>query len=517
MNKSTYFLTIDNGTQSVRAMVFDQVGTLVAKSKVDIEPYFSTQPGWAEQEADYFWAALCKACQQLWPILSFSRNDISGVSITTQRATAVAMDENNDPLRPAITYMDQRQVYTKPKLGFVESALMTAIKAKSFVDQVHQQAEASWMAQNEPDLWQRVTKFLLLSGYQTYKLTGQYTDAIASQVGYVPFDFKTLSWAAKNDWKWRAVPITADMLPELKPAGDVLGYISAEAAEQTGIPAGLPLISSGSDKACEVLGTGCLDAETGSLSYGTMATLNITSNQYLEAISYHPAYPGVIPDTFNVEVMVERGYWMINWFKQQFGLHEQTVAKQRGVAPETLFDDLLNAVPAGSMGLTLQPYWGTGTNSAGTEARGAIIGFNDSHTRAHIYRAMVEGLTYALREGKELLEKRSGKTLRRLVVSGGGSQSDQIMQITADIFGMPVERPHTYEASGLGAAIATAVGTGTHDDFATAVEQMTHVADRFEPAPANHQLYDKLYHQVYKKMYSQLKPTYQAIQSITGR
>ena len=517
MNKSTYFLTIDNGTQSVRAMVFDQVGTLVAKSKVDIEPYFSTQPGWAEQEADYFWDALCKACQQLWPMLSFSRNDISGVSITTQRATAVAMDKNNDPLRPAITYMDQRQVYTKPKLGFVESALMTAIKAKSFVDQVHQQAEASWMAQNEPDLWQRVTKFLLLSGYQTYKLTGQYTDAIASQVGYVPFDFKTLSWAAKNDWKWRAVPITADMLPELKPAGDVLGRISPEAAEQTGIPAGLPLISSGSDKACEVLGTGCLDAETGSLSYGTMATLNITSNQYLEAISYHPAYPGVIPDTFNVEVMVERGYWMINWFKQQFGLHEQTVAKQRGVAPETLFDDLLNAVPAGSMGLTLQPYWGTGTNSAGTEARGAIIGFNDSHTRAHIYRAMVEGLTYALREGKELLEKRSGKTLRRLVVSGGGSQSDQIMQITADIFGMPVERPHTYEASGLGAAIATAVGTGTHADFATAVEQMTHVADRFEPAPANHQLYDKLYHQVYKKMYSQLKPTYQAIQSITGR
>ena len=160
MNKSTYFLTIDNGTQSVRAMVFDQVGTLVAKSKVDIEPYFSTQPGWAEQEADYFWAALCKACQQLWPMLSFSRNDISGVSITTQRATAVAMDENNDPLRPAITYMDQRQVNTKPKLGLVESALMTAIKAKSFVDQVHQQAEASWMAQNEPDLWQRVTKFL---------------------------------------------------------------------------------------------------------------------------------------------------------------------------------------------------------------------------------------------------------------------------------------------------------------------------------------------------------------------
>ena len=133
-----------------------------------------------------------------------------------------------------------------------------------------------------------------------------------------------------------------------------------------------------------------------------------------------------------------------------------------------------------------------------------------------MYRAMIEGLTYALREGKELLEKRSGKPLRRLVVSGGGSQSDQIMQITADIFGMPVERPHTYEASGLGAAIATAVGTGIHPDFETAVSQMTHVADRFEPVPANQHIYNELYNKVYKKMYGHLKPGYQAIKSIVG-
>jgi sugar (pentulose or hexulose) kinase len=472
MKKPTYFLAIDNGTQSIRAMIFDQAGTLIAKSKVDIEPYFSKQPGWAEQEAGYFWSSLCEACQNLWPMLDFPREDIAGVSITTQRATAVAMGADNQPLRPAITYMDQRQVDTKPALGGFESALFKAVKAKDFVDLVHQQAEASWMAQEEPELWKQVDKFLLLSGYQTYKLTGAYTDAIASQVGYVPFDFKALDWAAAKDWKWRAVPITPEMLPELKAAGEILGHISSEASEQTGIPAGLPLISSGSDKACEVLGTGCLDAETGSLSYGTMATLNITSDKYLEPIAYHPAYPGVIPGSFNVEVMVERGYWMVNWFKQQFGLREQTIADETGVAPETLFDELLKAVPAGSMGLTLQPYWGTGTNSAGPEAKGAIVGFSDVHTRAHMYRAMIEGITYALREGKELLEKRSGKKLRRLVVSGGGSQSDQIMQITADVFGMPVERPHTYEASALGAAIATAVGTGAHPDFETAVALM---------------------------------------------
>ena len=155
MNKPAYFLAIDNGTQSVRAMIFDQLGTLVAKSKVEIEPYFSTQPGWAEQEADYFWTSLCEACQQLWPMVDFPIEQIIGVSITTQRATAVAMGSDNQPLRPAITYMDQRQVDTQPQLGALESALMSLIKAKGFVDQVHQQAEASWMAQEEPQLWDR--------------------------------------------------------------------------------------------------------------------------------------------------------------------------------------------------------------------------------------------------------------------------------------------------------------------------------------------------------------------------
>jgi sugar (pentulose or hexulose) kinase len=516
MTKPTYFLAIDNGTQSIRAMIFDQQGTLVAKSKVDIEPYFADQPGWAEQEAEYFWSSLCQACNQLWPMLDFPREEIKAVSITTQRATAVTMGADHKPVRPAISWLDQRAVETKPELGAFESALMSLVKAKSFVDMVHQQAEANWIAQEQPQLWQQVDKFLLLSGYQTFRLTGQYTDAVASQVGYIPFDFKTLGWASKNDWKWRAVCITPQMLPELKPAGEALGYISQAAADESGIPAGLPLIASGSDKACEVLGTGCLDAETGSLSYGTMATLNITSDKYLEAIAYHPAYPGVMPNSYNVEMMVERGYWMVSWFKQEFGLHEQTIADQTGVAPETLFDELLEAVPAGSMGLTLQPYWGGGTNHAGPEAKGAIVGFTDAHTRAHLYRAMIEGLTYALREGKELLEKRSGTALKRLVISGGGSQSDQVMQITADIFGMAVERPHTYETSGLGAAMAAAVGTGVYSDFPTAVAQMSHVADRFEPQPDNQAIYQALYNDVYKKMYRHLKPTYEAIRSITG-
>ena len=231
-----YFLSIDNGTQSVRAMVFDGQGQLIAKSKIEIEPYFSNQKGWAEQNAEYFWNSLCQACLELWPKLSISKESIAAVSVTTQRATIVPMGIDNQPLRPAISWLDQRQVQTKPKLGKLESVIMGIIGAKPLVDLMHAEAEANWIQQNEPEIWKQVHKFLLLSGYHNYKLTGNYKDAVASTVGFVPFDYKTQEWADQKDWKWRAMPIRSEMLPEVLPAGSVLGEITEAAAEQTGIP-----------------------------------------------------------------------------------------------------------------------------------------------------------------------------------------------------------------------------------------------------------------------------------------
>jgi sugar (pentulose or hexulose) kinase len=229
-----------------------------------------------------------------------------------------------------------------------------------------------------------------------------------------------------------------------------------------------------------------------------------------------PPFPAAIPDHFNTEVMIYRGFWMVSWFKQEFGLREMQRAKELGVEPEVLFDELVNSVPAGSMGLMLQPYWTPGIREPGLEAKGSIIGFGDVHTRAHIYRAILEGLAYALRQGKEQIEKRSRSKITRLRVSGGGSQSDAAMQLTADIFGLPAERPHVYETSGLGAAIDCAVGLGLHPDFPTAIAAMTRVGQVFEPNPQAQQIYERLYREVYQRMYRQLKPLYQSIRKITG-
>ena len=207
---------------------------------------------------------------------------------------------------------------------------------------------------------------------------------------------------------------------------------------------------------------------------------------------------------------------MVEWFKREFGQHEVSRAASRGIAPEVLFDDLVRSVPAGSMGLILQPYWSPGIKIPGPEAKGAIIGFGDVHTRAHLYRAILEGLAYALREGAERTASRTGVPLTTLRLAGGGSQSEAAVQLTADVFGLPVARVHTHETSGLGAAIDAAVGLGLHPDVQAAAAAMVRVGEVRDPDPATHAIYDDLYRGVYRPMYDRLKPLYREIRRITG-
>ncbi|PID44464.1 MAG: carbohydrate kinase [Proteobacteria bacterium] len=509
-------LAIDNGTQSVRALLFDTKGNLLGKGKQELEPYFSDRPGWAEQHPDYYWQSLKSACDKLWASIDIDKSTIRGVSVTTQRGTVVNLDKNGEPLRPAIVWLDRRTCPVDKPMGGLWGVLFKAAGVQDIVKGFREKCQANWILKEQPEIWQKTHKYLLLSGYLNYRLTGEYKDSVGSQVGYIPFDYKKLKWAGKSDWRWSALPLTPDMLPELVQPGKQMGTITREAAQHTGIPEGLPVIASASDKACEIIGSGGNAPSVACMSYGTTATINTTSHRYVEPTRFMPPYPSGIPGAYCTEVMIYRGFWMVSWFKKEFGLREQRIAEERGIEPEVLFDELVQSIPPGSMGLTLQPYWSPGARDPGPEAKGAVIGFGDVHTRAHLYRAILEGLAYGLREGKERIEKRSGVKIEKLRVAGGGSQSDVAMQLTADIFGLPAERPHTYETSGLGAVIDAAVGLGIYQDFDQAVAAMTRVGETFHPKPENVRIYDRLYSEVYLKMYRQLRPLYQSIRDITG-
>lgn len=506
-------LAIDNGTQSVRALVFDPRGNLLASQRVPIEPYYSTAPGLAEQDPEVFWRAVCDACQGLWA-QGVDKSSVVAITLTTQRSTVVNVDKNGKPLRPAIVWLDQRRTEGLKPVGGLWGAAFAVAGASETVAYLQAEAEANWIRTHQPDIWKQTHKYLFLSGYLTWRLVGQFVDSVACQVGYVTFDYKAQAWSKWWDWKWQAVPMELRILPDLVPAASPLGQICAEASSATGIPQGLPLIAAAADKATEVLGAGCLEPHIGCLSYGTTATINTTHKRYIEVIPLLPPYPAAVPGRYNFEIQIYRGYWMVTWFKHQFGLREQKLADEQGIEAEALFDNLIRSIPPGSDGLVLQPYWSPGLRFPGPEARGAVIGFRDVHTRAHLYRAILEGLAYALREGAERTFKRSGVPITELRVAGGGSQSEAALQLTADVFGLPASRPHVYEASGLGAAIDAAVGAGLHPDFSAAIREMTRVRDTFEPNARVHAAYDELYEGVYKKMYGRLKPLYERMRAI---
>jgi sugar (pentulose or hexulose) kinase len=511
MRDKPSILAIDNGTQSVRALIFDDRGNLLFKSRIPLQPYYSARPGWAEQDPEYFWDAICQALKSLWSEQGADPADIGGVAVTTQRTTMVNLDARGHPLRPAIIWLDQRRTDCFPSLGPVRRMLFGLLGMGNAVRLFQSKAADNWIFANQPAVWAKTSKYLLLSGFVHFMLTGQYKDSSGSQVGYLPFDFKRLAWAGKGNWKWKALRVTRSMLPDLVSPGEILGRISDRAAEETGLLRDTPVVAAATDKACEVLGSGCTAEDQACLGYGTTATINMLSRRYVEPLRFLPPYPAAIPGLYSLEFQNFRGLWLLSWFREQFGQQETEIASRQGVTAEELLNRMLDRVPPGAEGLTVLPYWTPGVKTPGPEARGAIVGFRDVHTRAHVYRAILEGLAYSMKEGGERLQRRSRRKIKRLMVAGGGSRSERVMQLTADVFGLPASRPHVFETAGLGAAISAAVGLGRYSGFDDAITGMTRVSGTFEPDPASHETYRRLYARVYKGLYSRLKPVFRDI------
>lgn len=509
-------LAIDNGTQSIRALLFDARGELVGRHKIEIEPWFSDAPGRAEQAPELFWAEIGRACRALWE-KGHDPERVAAVAVTTQRGTQICLDGDGQPLRPAIIWTDSRRVDVGalPKMPLYWRWLIGLIGRARVLRNMRENAECNWLAINEPDIWAKTAAYVGLSGFINHRLTGRLADSVGSQVGYLPFSYRARRWASPKSWRWPALSVRPEQLPELVRPGDKLGELTAAAAGHLGLKAGVPVIAAGADKACDLIGAGVSDRHTACISFGTRSTISVHSTRYFEARPPMPAFPAARHGYFMVESAVPRGFWMVRWFKEQFGLEERQRAEAAGVSAESLLDELVADVPPGSLGLVLQPFWSSDID-AGPEAKGAIIGFGDVHTRAHLYRALLEGVAFELRHGAERIERRSSRRLQCLRACGGGARSEAVMQITADVFNCPVERPHTVETSGLGAAVLAAFGLGWYPSVRVAINEMTRVGHRIEPDRETHTTYEKLYRRVYRRLYKRLAPMYRDIRDITG-
>lgn len=494
-------------------MVFDPDGRIVAKAKIEYAPYVSPSPGWAEQDPTLFWESVVEGCRRIHADDPQVLPTVCGVGVTTQRNTMICLGRDGQPLRSAITWLDTRKARNEYRPDLIHRVGYRVAGMTEAIRTIEQDAGLNWIRQNEPALWDRTWKYVQVSGFLNYRLTGGVVDSVSSMVGHVPLDYKHFRWSSPRDLKSQIFPLEDDKKYPLASPGTVIGAVTGLASEATGIPRGVPVVACGSDKACEALGVGAVRPDLAAAGFGTTATVTVTTPRYFEPVTHLPAYCAAYPGSYNPEIEIYRGYWMLSWFRDELGFQEREEARRTGRLPEPLVIELMDAAPPGNHGLLLQPFWGPGIKRP--HARGVVIGFADVHTRSSILRAIVEGLGFALREGLEQLERRGRLSAPNVAVAGGASQSDRIMQTTADIFNRPLLRRAVYETSSLGAAILTAVGVGVHSSVDSAVQEMVSHGRTFEPAAEHRALYDDLYG-IYRRLFRRLEPVYHDLRRVTG-
>ena len=510
MEKSSLVLTLDFGTQSLRCALLDDEGNIVDIVKKPYSPiYYSEKKGYAEQDADFYWDNCIESLKELCSRNKENLKRIIGTTITTFRDTAVFLDKNNKPLRKCILWLDQRTAKAKEKIPALYSFIFKVVGMKNTIILNRKRTMAHWVKENEPRIWSKTRKYVNISTYLIYRLTGNLVDCPSGMTGHYPINFKAKKWYGEKALKGVIFGVPSSMLPKLQETGTIAGKVLSEVAQEVGLPEGINVFLTGSDKGCETLGLGAVSRDQAAVSYGTACSIEVSNKKYHEPEPFLPAYGATVPGWYNMEVQVYRGYWMLGWFSKNFAAKELDEATIQNMAVEEVLNAKLGDVAPGSDGLVLQPYWGPGLRRP--LAKGAIVGFSDVHTKEHMYRAIIEGIAYALREGLESIEKSQRHKVKEIKISGGGSQSDAICQITADIFGLPVSRVQTYETTSLGAATAVFLATNRFKTVEEAEAAMSHVKETFIPNKLAHQQYQYLYKKVYLKMFPQLKDVYKDI------
>ncbi|MBN2724363.1 MAG: FGGY-family carbohydrate kinase [Deltaproteobacteria bacterium] len=506
-------LAVDCGTQSLKSALIDQEGRFVRMNQSSYPDFISPSPGYFEQKPEVYYETLIKSIDMLDLQVKDMAERIAGVVITTMRDTLVVLDELGNPLRNAIIWMDNRKAFPPYKPNFIIKTGAKIIGMHEVLQKVQMDGKTNWIMQNEPELWEKTEHILLLSGYLNYRLCGVFTDSTASQVGHIPFNYKKQRWSKSGERNLEMFPVPENTLPKLVFPSEKIGEITAKASKETGIPFSTPVYAAASDKGCETLALSVHGRKNASMSLGTTATVQTTTHRYVEIEKFMPSYPAAIPGYFNPEVEIFRGFWMISWFKKEFGHPEINASEVSNIRIEEALDAHLENIPAGSMGLMMLPFWRPPLLEP--SAKGAFLGFGEVHDRRYLYRAIVEGISYGLRHGLEKIQKKTGNN-DFIAVAGGGSRSHRVCSILGDICGMPIKMPENHELSLLGAAICGFVGASIHTDYNAAVDSMVRFSDTLDPDYVIHEQYSEYFNEVYLKAVKTLLPLSESIRKISN-
>ncbi len=490
-----YFLGIDVSTTATKALLIDQSGQVVAVASTEY-PFETPRPLWSEQHPDLWWDGAQKSIRAVIQKSGVVPESIRAVGLTGQMHGLVLLDEAGQVLRPAILWNDQRtqaqcdQIHERlgreKFIAISGNVALTGFTAPKIL----------WVAQNEPEVYAKVRHILLPKDFVRFHLTGDYGMDKADGSGTVLFDLKERNWSNEI---LVALQIKPEWLPPTFEGPVFTGVISKSAAEATGLQAGTPVAAGGGDQAAQAVGVGAVEPGIIGLTVGTSGVVFATTpSALIEPDGRLHAFCHAVPGAWHFMGVMLSAAGSLQWYRDT-------------LAPGLGFDELLNEavdIPAGSEGLQFLPYLsGERTPYPDPQARGAFIGLTIRHNRAHMTRAVLEGVSFGLKDIFTLIRNSGLKEIQQVRASGGGTKSPLWRQILASVLDSELVTVNTTEGAAFGAALLAGVGAGAWPDVRTACRQTIQITGQTTPLQSDVDVYRKSY-SVYQELYPALKMSF---------
>ncbi len=494
-----YLLGIDIGTSACKVAMFQKDGTVVGSATGDYAVYYP-HPGWAEQNPDEWWEAVCKAMKELLEKTSVDPVEIRGVGIDGQSWSAIAIDKAGNVLTNTPIWMDTRAKAICDRLNTKIGEDKIFELSGNPLQPSYATAKIIWYKENLPEVYDKIWKILQSNSFIAYRLTGNISQDVCQSYGFHCFNMRTGQW---DDEMCKAMDIPRSFLPEIVACHDVVGTVTEEAAKQTGLAVGTPVIAGGLDAACGTLGAGVYRAgetqEQGGQAGGMSICLDTYAADPRLILSFH-----VVPGHWILQGGTTGGGGVMRWLEREFADYERSVALEKGKSSLIQFNELAEAVSPGSDGLVFLPYMaGERSPIWNPDAKGVYFGLDFSKTKGHMIRAAMEGVAYSLKHNLDIAES-TGAKVGELLAMGGSANSLLWTQIKSDITGKPIAVPSSDTATTLGAAILAGVGVGLYNSFEEAVKMTVKVTRRHEPNMENYEKYKENY-ETYLSLYENTK------------
>ena len=501
---------VDLGTSGTKTVLFDENGTVLASATVEY-PLYQPKNGYAEQEPDDWWNATVETIRAVLVKSGIDKTEVKSIGLSGQMHGLVMLDKEGKVIRRSIIWADQRtsaecdeitaKVGKERLIEITANPALTGFTASKIL----------WVRNHEPENYERCAHILLPKDYVRFRLTGEFATEVSDASGMQLLDVPNRCWSSEVLEK---LEIDSSLLARVYESPEITGKISCEAAKATGLSEQTLVVGGAGDNAAAAVGTGVVHDGKAFTTIGTSGVVFAhTSEISIDPKGRVHTFCCAVPGAWHVMGVTQAAGLSLKWFRDQFCSGEIETAKQLGIDPYVLMDKEAETVPIGANRLLYLPYlMGERTPHLDPNCRGAFVGLSAIHTRRDMLRAVMEGVSYSLRDCMEIL-KEMGVSAEDMMACGGGGSSPLWRKMLADLYGCPVKTTDSKEGPAPGVAILAGVGAGIHSSVEEGCDVLIHTDKVQFPEAERTAEYDK-YYQLYRKLYGALKENFAVLASL---